>query len=133
PWDVDTALRRPGRFDRVALVLPPDVAARLKILEYHMRERPIEDVNMQQIAEKTDQFSGADLAHLCETAVEYAMNDSIETGNVRPVTMDDFKKAVAEIRTSTRPWFETARNYAMFSNEGGVYDDLLEYLQTYKI
>ena len=133
PWDVDTALRRPGRFDRVALVLPPDVAARLKILEYHMRDRPIEDVNMQQIAEKTDQFSGADLAHLCETAVEYAMNDSIETGNVRPVTMDDFKKAVAEIRTSTRPWFETARNYAMFSNEGGVYDDLLEYLQTYKI
>ncbi|MDH5371268.1 MAG: AAA family ATPase, partial [Gammaproteobacteria bacterium] len=86
PWDVDTALRRPGRFDRVALVLPPDVAARLKILEYHMRDRPIKDVNMQQIAEKTDQFSGADLAHLCETAVEYAMNDSIETGNVRPVT-----------------------------------------------
>ena len=133
PWDVDTALRRPGRFDRVALVLPPDVAARLKILEYHMRDRPVESLNMQQVADKTDQFSGADLAHLCETAVEYAMNDSIETGEVRPVTMDDFKKAVAEIRSSTRPWFETARNYAMFSNEGGVYDDLLEYLQTYKI
>lgn len=133
PWDVDTALRRPGRFDRVALVLPPDVAARLKILQYNMRDRPAENLNMQQIADKTDQFSGADLAHLCETAVEYAMHDSIETGEVRPVTMDDFKKAVAEIRSSTRPWFETARNYAMFSNEGGVYDDLLEYLQTNKI
>ena len=133
PWDVDTALRRPGRFDRVALVLPPDVAARLKILEYNMRDRPVENLNLQQIADKTDQFSGADLAHLCETAVEYAMHDSIETGEVRPVTMDDFKIAVTEIRPSTRPWFETARNYAMFSNEGGVYDDLLEYLQTHKI
>ena len=133
PWDVDTALRRPGRFDRVALVLPPDLAARLKILESNMRDRPVENLNLQLIADKTDQFSGADLAHLCESAVEYAMNESIETGEVRPVTMDDFKKAIDEIRASTRPWFETARNYAMFSNEGGVYDDLLEYLQAHKI
>lgn len=133
PWDVDTALRRPGRFDRVTLVLPPDLAARLKILQYNMRDRPVENLNMQQIAVQTDQFSGADLSHLCESAVEYAMNDSIESGEVRPVTMDDFKEAIAEIRSSTRPWFETAKNYAMFSNEGGVYDDLLEYLQTNKI
>lgn len=133
PWDVDTALRRPGRFDRVALVLPPDLAARKIILESNMRDRPVENLNLQQIADKTDQFSGADLAHLCESAVEYAMNESIETGEVRPVMMDDFKKAIDEIRASTRPWFETARNYAMFSNEGGVYDDLLEYLQAHKI
>lgn len=133
PWDVDTALRRPGRFDRVALVLPPDVAARKKILEYNMSDRPAENLNMQQIADKTDQFSGADLAHLCETAVEYAMHDSIESGEVRPINMNDFKKGLNEIRPSTRPWFETAKNYAMFSNEGGVYDDLLEYLQTQKI
>ena len=133
PWDVDTALRRPGRFDRVTLVLPPDVEARVKILEYNMRDRPVENLDLQFIADKTDQFSGADLAHLCESAVEFAMNDSIETGDVRPVTMNDFKSAIAEIRPSTRPWFETARNYAMFSNEGGVYDDLLDYLQTQNI
>lgn len=133
PWDVDTALRRPGRFDRVTLVLPPDAEARVKILEYNMRDRPVENLDFQFIADKTEQFSGADLAHLCESAVEFAMNDSIETGDVRPVTMNDFKNAMAEIRPSTRPWFETARNYAMFSNEGGVYDDLLDYLQTQNI
>jgi len=133
PWDVDTALRRPGRFDRIVLVLPPDVEARITILEYHLRDRPVENLNLQEIANHTDLYSGADLAHLCESSVEYAMHDSIETGNARAINMDDFKKAIQETRTSIRPWFETARNYAMFSNEGGVYDELLEYLQTHKI
>lgn len=133
PWDVDTALRRPGRFDRITLVLPPDVEARMKILEYHMRERPVENINYKQIALQADQFSGADVAHLCETAVEFAMHDSIESGEVRSINMDDFKKAISEIQPSTRPWFETAKNYAMFANEGGVYDELLEYLRAQKI
>lgn len=130
PWDVDTALRRPGRFDRITLVLPPDSAARVSILEYHLRERPVEALQLEAIAERTREFSGADLAHLCESAVEYAMHDSIESGQVRPITMSDFEKAIKEIQPSTRPWFETARNYAMFANEGGAYDDLLAYLQT---
>jgi len=133
PWDVDTALRRPGRFDRIALVLPPDNEARVRILEYHLRNRPVENLDLREIAEHTREFSGADLAHLCESAVEYAMHDSIESGTVRAVAMHDFKKAIAEIRPSTRPWFETAKNYAMFSNEGGVYDELLDYLQAHKI
>ncbi len=133
PWDVDTALRRPGRFDRTALVLPPDVEARVAILEYHMRDRPVDKLNFSRVAEQTEQFSGADLAHLCESAAEYAMHDSIESGNVRPINMGDINKAVADIRPSTRPWFETAKNYAMFANEGGVYDDLLDYLKENKI
>lgn len=133
PWDVDTALRRPGRFDRITLVLPPDLEARKQIVEYHMRDRPAEDINLVEIAERTENFSGADLAHLCESAVEYAMYDSINSGTIRKISMADFGKAASNVRPSTRPWFETARNYAMFSNEGGVYDDLLDYLQAKKI
>ncbi|MDH5179684.1 MAG: AAA family ATPase [Gammaproteobacteria bacterium] len=133
PWDVDTALRRPGRFDRMALVLPPDQPARISILEYHMRDRPVEAVDFNQLANATNYFSGADLAHLCESAVEIAMHESIETGTVRAVNMQDFKTALAEIRHSTRPWFETAKNYAMFANEGGAYDDLLNYLSQNKL
>jgi hypothetical protein len=41
----------------------------------------------------------------------------------------DFKKALKDVKPSTRPWFETARNYAMFANEGGAYDELLDYLR----
>lgn len=133
PWDVDMALRRPGRFDRTTLVLPPDHEARISILDYHMRDKPVDQLNLQEIADKTELYSGADLAHLCDSAAEYAMHDSIKSGNVRPVTMADMKKSASDIHASTQAWFETARNFAMFANEGGVYDDLLDYLQERKL
>ena len=57
------------------------------------------------------------------------MEDSIMSGNVRSITQKDFLRALREVKPSTRPWFEIARNYAMFANEGGVYDELLEYLK----
>ena len=130
PWDVDTALRRPGRLDRTLLVLPPDDVARTAILSFHLKGRPIDGtVNVEGIAQHTLEFSGADLAYLVESAAEFAMEDSLATGNVRSITQNDFKRALKEVRQSTRPWFEVARNYAMFANEGGVYDDLLEYLK----
>lgn len=133
PWDVDGALRRPGRFDRTLLVLPPDEAARVKILEFHMRGRTVESLDYSALARKTDGFSGADLAHLCEAASEYAMTVAIETGRVRPIGMDDFRTPLKEVKSSTRSWFETARNYAMFANEGGVYDELLAYLRAARL
>ncbi|MDH5327160.1 MAG: AAA family ATPase [Gammaproteobacteria bacterium] len=133
PWDVDTALRRPGRFDRMVLVLPPDREARQTILNYHLKDRPVEGLDITTIAANTEHYSGADLAHLVESAAEYAMHESISSGIARPINMDDFKQAVRDVLPSTRPWFETARNYAMFSNEGGVYDELLNYLQTHKL
>lgn len=133
PWDVDTALRRPGRFDRLILVLPPDLNARVTILKYHLKDRPAENLDLEQIAHQVEHFSGADIAHLCETSVEYALENSLETGNIRPVGMADFEKALNEVHPSTRPWFETARNYAMFANEGGVYDELLDYVKRNKL
>lgn len=92
PWDVDTALRRPGRLDRTLLVLPPDRPARESILRYHMRERPADRIDFDQIAAKTEDFSGADLAHLCESAAELAMEESLASGTARPISQHDFKK-----------------------------------------
>ncbi|MDG4828806.1 AAA family ATPase [Solwaraspora sp. WMMD1047] len=133
PWEVDTALRRPGRLDRMVLVLPPDVEARDAILRLHLRDRPIAGIDLPRIVAATEDFSGADLAHLCETAAEYAMADSIRTGEVRMIEQRDFDRAVREIRPSTRAWFDAARNVAMFANEGGVYDDLVAYLKQRKL
>jgi len=133
PWDVDTALRRPGRFDRMMLVLPPDEPARMAALQYHLQNRPAEGVDLRWIASKAVEYSGADIAHLCETAAELAMDDAIRTGRPKPMSTDHFKKAMKEVRPSTRPWFEIARNYAMFANEGGMYDDLLEYIKVNRI
>jgi SpoVK/Ycf46/Vps4 family AAA+-type ATPase len=132
PWDVDSALRRPGRFDRTLLVLPPDEPARRAILNYHLKTRPAKSIDIAWLAAQTQEFSGADLAHLCDSAVEYAIEDSLHSGKVTPLTHAHFKRVLKEIRSTTRVWFESARNYAMFANQHGEYDDLLAYLKANK-
>ncbi len=129
PWDVDSALRRPGRFDRTLLVLPPDEAARQAVLKLHLRSRPVERVDLKALAKRTEGYSGADLAHVCETAAEHAMSDSVRTGQVRGIRQADLTAAISEVRPSTGPWLEVARNVAQFANESGTYDDLLAYLK----
>jgi AAA+ superfamily predicted ATPase len=132
PWDLDPALRRPGRFDRTVLVLPPDKSARSAILEFHLRDRPCEDIDTKGLAERTSEFSGADLWLLCEAAAESALSDSIRTGAARPIRMTDFASALREMRPSTGPWFESARNYALYANEAGEYDEMLAYIRRRK-
>jgi SpoVK/Ycf46/Vps4 family AAA+-type ATPase len=133
PWDVDPALRRPGRFDRTLLVLPPDEPARRVILAYHLRDRPAAGVDIDRLAQRTEGYSGADLRLVCESAAEAALEASVAAGTARPIGMDDLQRALADVRPSTRPWFEVARNYVLFANESGAYDDLLAYLRRMKM
>ncbi|MFG2589180.1 ATP-binding protein [Streptomyces sp. NPDC048438] len=129
PWDVDNALRRPGRLDRTILVLPPDGPAREAILRHHLRDRPIKNIDLGKLAKITDGLSGADLAHVCEAAAERALLDSARTGTVRMIDMKDLLAAARDAVPSAEPWFASARNVAMFANEGGMYDDLVAYLK----
>jgi len=129
PWDVDVALRRPGRFDRTVLVLPPDAPARDAILRYHLRDRPIANIDPRKLVERTDGYSGADLAHVCETAAEHALLDSARSGTARMIEMRDLEAAIAEVKPSIGPWLQTAKNVAQFANQDGSYDELLAYLR----
>jgi AAA+ superfamily predicted ATPase len=133
PWDIDSALRRPGRFDRTVLVLPPDEAARASIIGHHLAGCPHRGIDTAALAKSTAQFSGADLAHLCNLARESAIEASATAGAVRPVGPDDFRRALRSLRPSTIEWFGQARNFAMFANESGVYDDLLDYMKRHKL
>jgi SpoVK/Ycf46/Vps4 family AAA+-type ATPase len=129
PWDLDPALRRPGRFDRMLLVLPPDEGARAAIIEHHLRDRPRTGIDVKKLARKTEGYSGADLRLVCESAAEIALEASIESGTPRPIDGADIERSLRDVKPSTRPWFEVAKNYAMFSNEGGTYDELLAYMR----
>jgi AAA+ superfamily predicted ATPase len=129
PWDVDSALRRPGRFDRTLLVLPPDVKAREGVFRYHLRDRPVAGIDLAKLSKLTDGYSGADIAHICETAAEQALLDSVQRGEPRLIGQADLEAAAGEVRPSLGTWFETARNVALFANEGGAYDDLVAYLR----
>lgn len=128
PWDIDTALLRPGRFDRRMLVLPPDLDARVGVLTKHLAGRPTASLDLRKVAQRTDGYTGADLALVCEQAAESALEASTRRGEVVPISQRDLLAAVKEIRPSISGWIETARNYAIYNNDGGQYDDLLEFI-----
>ena len=130
PWDLDPALRRPGRFDRMVFIPPPDVEARRRIFALKLEGRPLSpQADLTRLARATDGFSGADLEAVVETATELAIEDSIGKGRELPIDDALLAKALKDVKPSTRPWFELARNYALYSNEGGVYDDLYAHLK----
>lgn len=129
PWDVDAALLRPGRFDRMLFVLPPDAPAREAILRLHLRGKPTEALDLGRVVKATEGLSGADLALICDHATERAMEASLQAGTTRPIGQADLLDAIRSIRPSVAPWLETARNFAVYNNETGAYDELLDYLK----
>ena len=133
PWDIDPALRRPGRLDRTLLVLPPDEPARAAILHTHLRERPVEGIDLQVLARMTEGLTGADLSHVCDSAAEKALIDSVRTGQPRFMNMQDMYAAIQEIRPSTGPWFETARTVIEYADSSGEYADLREWMKRHRM
>ena len=128
PWHVDAAFRRPGRFDRVIFVPPPDQPARAEIIRLLLQGKPAEDVDASALAKKTEGFSGADLKGLIDRAVESKLTEAMRTGKVQPLRTKDVLGATKGLRPSTKEWFATAKNHALYSNQGGMYDDVLEHL-----
>lgn len=129
PWHVDPAFRRPGRFDRVLFVPPPDAPGRADILRLHCQGKPLEAIDFAQVATKCDGFSGADLKAVVDQAVEGKLREAMKTGRPLPLSTKDLLASAKALRPTTREWFSTARNYALYSNQGGVYDDVLKYLK----
>jgi SpoVK/Ycf46/Vps4 family AAA+-type ATPase len=130
PWDVDALLRRPGLLDHRLLVLPPDLQAREAIVGAVLDGRPLaEDLDVGALAARTARYSAADLAQLCESAAAAALEASIVSNSSCPISLADFTRGLNEIRPSTPPWFDLARDYARFAAEPGSYDDLVTYLR----
>jgi transitional endoplasmic reticulum ATPase len=129
PWNLDSAFRRPGRFDRIIFVPPPDRSARAAILRLLMRGKPQESLDLDAIAKRADGFSGADLKAIVELTVETKLREALKEGAPQPIRQADLSKTVSAQRATTREWFATAKNYALYSNQGGVYDEILRYLQ----
>ena len=133
PWDIDPALRRPGRLDRTLLVLPPDEPARAAILHTHLRERPVEGIDLQALARATEGLTGADLSHVCDSAAENALMDSVRTGRPRLMNMKDMYAALKEVRPSSGPWFETARAVVEYADVSGEYAELREWMKRHRM
>jgi len=113
PDIIDYALLRPGRFDKLIHVTAPDAKSRLKILKVQTKKMPLgDDVNLEEIANKTEWYSGADLENLCREAAMIAINEDI---NTQKVEMRHFQEALKEIKPSLS--LEIIRDYDKFADE----------------
>jgi SpoVK/Ycf46/Vps4 family AAA+-type ATPase len=128
PWHLDPAFRRPGRFDRILFVPPPDEAARASIVDVMAREKPVHPLSPAAVAKKTKDFSGADLKAVFDIAIERTLARAMSEGRVLPISTDDLLRAAKDVKPSTRAWFESAKNHAIYANQSGFYDDVLEFL-----
>jgi transitional endoplasmic reticulum ATPase len=119
PDILDPALLRPGRFDRLIYVPPPDRKARLEILKIHTRKMPLaDDVDLEAIAEKTEGYTGADLEAVCREAAMIALRETFKkTGKPQSVIvkMEHFEKALKAIPPSLTP--EDIRRYERLAKE----------------
>ncbi len=110
PWDVDEAMKRPGRFARQVFVPPPDAAARARIIDLALDSVPHGTVDAAALARMTEQFSGADVDALVERAKEYVLTEFLETRREREISQDDLLRAAGELVPTTQDWLRTARN-----------------------
>nr|WP_237488924.1 ATP-binding protein [Microbacterium sp. TL13] len=133
PWDIDPALRRPGRVDRTVLVLPPDEPARRAIIEIALRDKPAASVDAGDLARRTTEFSGADIAYIVDQAVETAFTESVASGVPRMIGTADLERAAARIIPSTREWFEQIKPVLEYGVDDGTFGQLRTYLKRHRI
>ena len=94
---LDSALLRPGRFDRQIYVAPPDVHAREQILNVHVRDKPVAEVDLAMVARQTSGLTGADLANICNEAAIYAARRDAAT-----ISNEDFDGALERVIAGTQ-------------------------------
>ncbi len=128
PWHIDPAFRRPGRFDRILFVPPPDEAARAAVIQVMAKNKPINQLDAAALARKTKDFSGADLKAVFDITIERSLAKAMREGRIIPITTSDLLESAKTLKPSTRAWFDSAKNYAIYSNQGGFYDEVLTFL-----
>lgn len=132
PWSLDSAFRRPGRFDRTIFVPPPDKLARKFIIKNQLIGRPVDtSLDITPLVNRTSGFSGADLVGLVDTALDYAIEESEDIDNIVSLAGRHFNDALSEVRASTGEWLAQADAYAEHANKDGLYDDLADFLKKF--
>ena len=128
PWDVDSAFRRTGRFDRVFFVPPPDEKAREAIFKLYLHELPIETLDYVTFAKMSVDFSGADIKGVVDRVSEAVIEEILESGDDVKIEQEALVEEIKRTKATTLEWFSTAKNVVEYANENGIYDELALYM-----
>jgi SpoVK/Ycf46/Vps4 family AAA+-type ATPase len=132
PWDVDGALKRPGRFDKTIFVPPPDKRAREVIFRLKLKGKPIEEINYAYLASITELYSGADIENIVDIAAENVISEILTGGAEREISTKDLEKAIKKERPTTIDWLKTVSNYVKYSNQGGFFNEVDDFIKANK-
>ncbi|MCB1089943.1 MAG: hypothetical protein KDL87_00325 [Verrucomicrobiae bacterium] len=130
-------LTQQERFEKTRTLIFPDsgqacrqlageVAALIR--ERQAEGKPVVGLDPAAIAKKIDDFSGADIKAMFDQAIEAALGEAMKSGQIVPVSQKMLLQTAKQVKPSTRKWFESAKNYALYANQSGFYDDVLDYL-----
>jgi len=119
PWSLDEAILRPGRLDEKVYIPLPEKAARLEILKANLKDAPLaEGVSMEEAAEATAGYSGADIRHIAERAIHIPFLESVKTGQVRNIEMRDILSAIHAVRPSVSA--KNLERFERYAQESGA-------------
>jgi len=132
PWDVDPALRRPGRFSKLILVPPPDQESRKQIFKISCKKKPLDpSVDFDDLAKRTDGYSSADISQICGEAADIPLAEAISGKPPRKIAQPDFYEVLKKRSSSITPWFRLAKNEIEKSGEKDLFADLFTYIEKY--
>lgn len=130
PWQLDPALRRPGRFDQAIFVSPPDDAARREIIRLLAADKPVAKLDESVLAAATVGYSGADLKWVFDRATELALVGAIHAGRTVPLDMDLLLQVIRTHVPSTKDWFEGVKESAPDAAQDALYNEVRKFFQT---
>lgn len=129
PWDVDSAFKRTGRFDRTFFVPPPDEKAREQIFELYLKDLPICEIDYEELALSAYRFSGADIKGVVDRVSESVIEEILSSGKNITITQDNLLNIIDKSKPTTLEWFAMAKNVIEYANESGIYDELAMYMR----
>ncbi len=102
PQLLDTSIMRPGRFDKIIYIPPPDASGRKKIFQYYLKKLPISDeLNVQKLAEITERYTGADIKNVCEEVAREVAEEASTKNKVLQINMADVVRVIKNTKPST--------------------------------
>jgi AAA+ superfamily predicted ATPase len=119
PWEVDFALRRPGRLGRLVFVPPPDAAARTAIFRIYLERRPFldADIDAAALGRATENYSADAIRQIVENAASIPWRQAIETGEERAIGQADLLRAIAETPPDLAEWTKLVGRYEEFAKQ----------------
>jgi transitional endoplasmic reticulum ATPase len=133
PWTIDTALRRPGRFDKSVFIPQPDLEARKKLFEIYLRNRPVSStVKIEELASMTRGYASSEISFICEEAARIPLKEALSGRKRREISMNDLKQVISETQTILVSWYSKALKEVKISGEEETFAELIRAGKSYE-